>query len=325
MVNQAALWKLRLTMAGTVALIVAVTTLAFAAIMWWFEILDVTSLILLVAGFNLIQWLIAPYIVNAMYGVKAMSSAENPDLNSMVQNLAQRSGISKPKLMLSKLQIPNAFAYGSPLTGNMVAVTQGLLTTLEPEEVEAVIGHELGHLKHRDVQVMMVVSLLPSIFYILAQNLMWSGMVGGGGNRKNNGSGLALVGGLSMAVYFLLTLLNLGLSRQREYLADQHSLSVVEEGGRKLSEGLAKITAGTWKQQAYGNKTQSGGFKSLFIADPDRAAQDTAALHSARFGGASDSELVNQILGRRISGADNLLELFSTHPNIVKRLRALQQ
>ncbi len=87
--------------------------------------------------------------------------------------------------MLSQIPLPNAFAYGSPLTGSRVAVTQGLLTHLDEGEVEAVLGHELGHLKHRDVQVMMVVSFLPALFYYIGYSMMLSGMFGGGGDRKN--------------------------------------------------------------------------------------------------------------------------------------------
>lgn len=322
MVNETGLWKLRLTMAGTVALIIAITTLAFSAILWWFDVFDVFSLVMMVGLFNVLQWLIGPYLVNAIYGVRKVDSGERPELYSMLERISQRSGIKTPKLMLSKLSIPNAFAYGSPLTGNMVAVTDGLLTALEPEEVEAVVGHEVGHLRHRDMQVMMVISFLPSLFYILAQSILWSSWYGGR-DRKNNGSALALVGGLSMLVYFLLTLLNLGLSRQREYYADRHSAEVVDDGARKLSEGLAKISSNTWRQQRAGEKVAVSGFKTLFITDPDRAGIDVAEIQAARYG-STDQQLVEDVLQRRVSGFDSFLELFSTHPNIVKRLRALQ-
>ncbi len=73
--------------------------------------------------------------------------------------------------MLAQVPVPNAFAYGSPLTGSRVAVTPGLLTALNTDEVEAVLGHELGHLSHKDVQVMMAVSALPSVFMYLATHL----------------------------------------------------------------------------------------------------------------------------------------------------------
>ena len=97
----------------------------------------------LVVVFNIVQWLISPYLVGAIYRVRELPENENPQLHQMVENLSQKSKISKPKLMLAQIPLPNAFAYGSPLTGNRVAVTQGLLTSLNDGEVEAVIGMSL--------------------------------------------------------------------------------------------------------------------------------------------------------------------------------------
>jgi heat shock protein HtpX len=323
MADTTGLWRLRLTMATTVTLIIGITTLAFTTILWWFDTLDTYTLITTVALFNVTQWLLAPHLVNLMYGVKKADPTNHPELHTMLQGISQRSGIKTPKLMISKLTIPNAFAYGSPLTGNMVAVTDSLLTTLDTEEVEAVVGHEVGHLKHRDMQVMMAVSFLPSLFYILARSLLWSSWFGGRDKKNDSGAALALVGGLSMIVYFTLTLLNLGLSRQREYYADRHAAEVVPDGARKLSEGLAKISTKTWSQQRRGEKIADSGFKTLFISDPDRAGIDVAEMQAAKTGEA-DSQLVDEILNRRVTGFDSFLELFSTHPNIVKRLQAIQ-
>jgi heat shock protein HtpX len=320
MVATSSLWKLRLTMAGTVAVIIGVSTLAFAGILWWMESFDIFTIIGLVLVFNLAQWLLAPYLVNAIYGVKRMEPTERPELHSMVDGLSQRSGIKAPQLMISSLPIPNAFAYGSPLAGTHVAVTQGLLDELQPDEVEAVIGHEIGHLKHGDMQVMMLVSFLPSLFYILARSMLFSGYYGGRDRRASGG--LAVIGGASMLVYLVLTMFNLSLSRLREYYADQHSASVVENGGRKLSEALAKISTSTLRTQMYSSrKSSSGSFKALFISDPDHAAQDVAELQEL---GSGSSSLVDEILSRRISPIESFTELFSTHPNIVKRLRAMQ-
>ncbi len=317
------LLKLRLSMAGTIAVIIAISTLGLSLVLGLMGQLNLYSLIFMVALFNIIQWLLAPYLVNSLYGVRRLEEGEMPDLHRSVEQLSKRSGIRMPKLMLSKIPIPNAFAYGSPLTGNHVAVTQGLLNTLEDEEVEAVIGHELGHIKHRDVQVMMFISFLPSLFYILARSTLFSRYYGG--RDRRDAGGLAIVGGISMLVYFFLLLFNLGFSRLREYYADQHSTSIVSDGARKLSEGLAKISSGTWRlQNSYQGSLSFSGFKTLFISDPDRAGRDAAEIHRLRYGG-DDEELVRGIIGRRVGFIDNLGELFSTHPNIVKRLRALNQ
>lgn len=317
------LWKLRLSMVGTLAVIIGITTLGFALVLSLMNSLSLVSLVILVAAFNIIQWLIAPYMVDMLYRVRPLGASESPRLHRVLQELSHRSGIKPPKLMMADLPVPNAFAYGSPLTGSRVAVTRGLLSSLEEEEVEAVIGHELGHLKHRDVQVMMFASFLPSLFYLIARSMLFSSYYYDRRDRRDAG-GLALLGGISMLIYFVLLLFTLSLSRLREYYADLHSVSVVEDGARKLSEGLAKIVSSTLRVRSFtGGSLGISGFKTLFISDPDRAAQDALDLQAAWRGG-SDSELVRSILSRRVTWLDNLLELFSTHPNIVKRIRALQ-
>ena len=316
------LLKLRMSMAGTVAVIIAVSTLGFALIISLFGPVDLISLAAVVTLFNIGQWLLAPYLVNILYGVKQVEEKEHPELHGIVERLSRKSGIKTPGLMISAISIPNAFAYGSPLTGSRVAVTEGLLRELDMEEVEAVIGHELGHLRHRDVQIMMFVSFLPSLFYILARSTLFSSYYGTRDRRDI--SGLALIGSFSMMVYFFLLLFTLGLSRLREYYADQHSVLVVEDGARKLSEGLAKISSSTWRMQRNSPRRLAlSGFKTLFIADPDKAGRDTTALYQDKHS-AQDDELVRNITDREITGLDRFIEIFSTHPNIVKRLRALK-
>ena len=311
--------RLKFSMLGTVALIIAVSTLGLGAILAATGSFNLYSLIMLVAIFNIGQWLIAPYLINGLYGVRPLPTEEKPYLHNMVESLSAKSGIKKPKLMISKLNIPNAFAYGSPLTGNHVAITEGLISNLETEEIEAVIGHELGHIKHKDVQVMMFVSFLPSLFYFLARSTMFSRYYNR--DRRDSG-GLALIGGVSMLVYFVLILFSLGLSRLREYYADQHVISIVGDGARKLSEGLAKITTTTWKTRNIRHRNvRVNGYKALFISDPDRVAKDTLELRN--FYNSEDEELVRNIMNRKLTPMATLGELFSTHPNIVKRLKAL--
>jgi heat shock protein HtpX len=307
-------------MLGTLALIIGVSTIGFSMLLSSIGGLSIYNLVALVLIFNILQWLLAPYLVNSVYRVKKLEEPDHPILYANVQELSKKTGIKTPKVMLSLLPIPNAFAYGSPLTGSHIALTQGLLEHLKPEEVEAVIGHELGHLKHRDTQVMMFASFLPSLFYILARSLLYSSYYRG--RERNNNGGLAIIGGISMLFYFVLILFNLGLSRLREYYADQHSVSILNEGAPKLSRALAKISSTTWKMKNSGEKLPHSSFKALFISDPDRAEQDISALHATRY--REEDYLVNDILGRKITTGDRLTELFSTHPNVVKRLRALR-
>jgi len=317
-------WKLRLSMAGTLALIFGLSTLVFAVVMSLAGVFDMLTLGVLVVAFNIVQWLISPYLVGAIYRVRELPENENPQLHQMVESLSQKTKISKPKLMLAQIPLPNAFAYGSPLTGNRVAVTQGLLTSLDKGEVEAVIGHELGHLRHRDVQVMMVVSFLPALFYYIGFSLMLSSGYRG---RRDEGGGSALIGIGFMAFSWILNLFILYLSRLREYYADRHSVSVVDNGAQKLSTGLAKIVNATRNinntKKVQKDKPNASAFKALFITDPDRASADSAEL--AAMNAPNDQKLVQEIISKELTFTDKLIEVLSTHPNIVKRLRALQE
>ncbi len=316
------MWKLRFSVLGTLAVIIGLSTLFFTVILSVTGAFSLTTLALFVIIFNIIQWLLAPYLINAMYRAKEVTKSDDPELYDMVERLSRKSGIATPKVMKANIPVPNAFAYGSPIAGSRVAVTTELLKTLEPEEVEGVVGHELGHLKHRDVQVMMFVSILPALFYYIGFSMLLSGY---GSRDDRGGGGAALIGIASIALYWVLTMFTLYLSRLREYFADRHSASIVEDGPRKLSEGLAKIVRSTRKKKR-GRRGASGfsSLKSLFITDPDRAESDIVSL--ARLGPqATDRRLVEDILRKRVTTADRITELFSTHPNIVKRLTALQE
>jgi len=159
-------------MAATLAIIFGLSTLVIAVILTLAGVFSIVTVGILVVVMNIAQWLLAPYLIGAIYKVRELKQAENPGLYQTVENLSRKSGISTPKLMLAQIPLPNAFAYGSPLSGSRVAVTSGLLKSLDDGEVEAVLGHELGHLKHHDVQTMMLVSFLPSLFYFMGYTFL---------------------------------------------------------------------------------------------------------------------------------------------------------
>jgi heat shock protein HtpX len=317
------LLKLRLSILGTLAILIAISTLFFTFILRLLGVFNLVALAFLVIMFNLIQWLIAPYLINALYRTREVSRTNQPKLYEMVESLSHKIGVKMPKVRIANIGLPNAFAYGSPITGSSVAVTTGLLTTLEDEEVEAVIGHELSHLKHRDVQIMMFASVLPAIFYFIGYSLMLSGGFGGG--RRNGGAATVLIGLACIAIYWVLTLFVLGLSRLREYYADRRSAMTVEDGARKLSEGLAKIVTATSQMRGYRQEAIGlNSFKALFISDPDHAELDATYLPQVQELTA-DQRLVQSILARKVTMADRIIEALSTHPNITKRLKALQE
>ena len=316
------LWKLRFSIFGSLAIIIGLSTLFLTVLLSLTGLFNYLTLIIFVVLFNFAQWLFAPYLIDTLYHTREVSRSGNPKLYGMVERLSQKSGIKMPKVMIAQIPLPNAFAYSSPIAGSRVAVTTELLKTLESEEVEAVIGHELGHLKHRDVQVMMFVSVLPALFYWIGYITFLSSAYG---RRERDGGTGAIIGIASMFLYWVLTMFTLYLSRLREYYADRHSATIVEEGPRKLSEGLAKIVNSTKNlKRARRNISGFSSFKSLFIADPDRAESDATSLARARTY-LTDQKLVEKVLRSEVTTFDKVMEVFSSHPNIVKRLKALKE
>jgi len=312
------LLKLRLSMIGVWAAITGLATLILTAILLYLgmPVYGVYGILGFVIVFHFFQWLIGPYIINAIYSVREVKPHEYPWLHRIVEKLSKRSGLEKPpKLMLAEIDIPNAFAYGSPLTGNMVAVTRGLLNTLDESEVEAVLGHEIGHLKHKDIIVMMMVSLIPAIIYYVGYSLYMSGWFGGYSEREEGGgAGLILIIGiLLIVVSYIFNLFVFYMSRLREYYADSHSAMVAENGARNLQRGLVKIMMATGRLRKYLRGRSYGQLKMFFIADPDMGVR--------RFRG-NIEELVEEIKREKPSV---LAELFSTHPHPAKRLRFLDQ
>ncbi|MEM1995289.1 MAG: M48 family metalloprotease, partial [Nitrososphaerales archaeon] len=137
--------KLRLSMLATLAVLIGISTLFFTIILSLLGILDIIPLLMLIIGFNILQWLIAPYMIEALYRAKEADERSYSRLYTMLRRISERSKMAMPKLMIADIPIPNAFAYGSPLSGRRVAVTRELLRVLDDEEVEAVLAHEVGH------------------------------------------------------------------------------------------------------------------------------------------------------------------------------------
>jgi heat shock protein HtpX len=309
------LLRLRLTMLGTLALVIGASTLFISLLLYLLGALSIFTALLFVVLFSLVQWLISPYMIQAMYRTKEIPENQAPRLHEMLARVASAAGLQKPRLMYSPIKAPNAFAYGSPLGGSRVCVTQGLLDNLKDDEIEAVLGHELGHLRHRDVQIMMFVSVLPAIFYWIGISLLWGGAYTS--NQRNGGNAQAL-GFLALIAYFILNLLILGLGRERELYADRHGAEVVPGGAEKLAVALAKLDAYSKGVRRTGSSSfQVNGFKSMMIIDPDH----TSGVNLSNL---SDRELVDFVSSQRLSTGDRLLEIFSTHPNTVKRIRILR-
>ena len=308
--------KLRLAMIGTWAIITALATLLFVGVLSYLRLpfFGLYGIIGFVVFFHIIQWLAGPHLVNAVYRVKPADPREFGWLHDTVRRLAEASRLKRvPKLMVAEIDVPNAFAYGSPTTGPMVAVTRGLVRSLPKEEVEAVIGHELGHLKHRDVVVMMAISIIPAVIYYLGYMLYISGWFGGYGYRGERGNGglLLLIGIALIVASFIFNLFVFYMSRLREYYADAHAATVVRDGARKLQRALVRImqASGRLRTQELSKYSE---FKAFFIADPEKPLRVVG-----------DVDRIVEELKRQKASVWS--ELFSTHPHPAKRLRHLDR
>ncbi len=306
------LLQLRLSMIGVWAAVTAAASLVLVAVLSALGIpyFGLYGIIGFVVVFHVFQWLIGPYIINAVYRVRELRPDEYPWIHEAAARLSERSGIRPPKLMIAEIDIPNAFAYGSPLTGNMVAVTRGLLHSLEPSEVEAVLAHEIGHLRHRDIIVMMMISIIPAILYYLGYMLYMSGWFGGYSRDERGNAGLILLMGIGLMVLsFVFNLFVFYMSRLREYYADSHAAMTAENGARNLQRALVKImvASGRMRRRAQGRYSH---FKAFFIADPDTGIRAYGDI----------DRLVEEVKREKPS---ILAELFSTHPHPAKRLRFL--
>lgn len=321
--------RLKLGMLGSIGLIIGITTLGAAILLNGILGLNFIWTLIFIVPFFFLQWYYGPKMVEHSMQVEEAPRNKYPDLHRTVEDISRKVGIDKPQVMISEMEMPNAFAYGNFSTGKRVAVTRGLLNTLEWEEVEAVLGHEMGHIKHNDAEVMMFLSILPAIFMMLGRTLLWSSFLGG---RRRNGGALIIVALGAMFFYFLLNLAILWFSRLREFYADQFGATTIFEGSRKLQEGLVKIenrmaklkergrqaraTAGGAGANNMGLNPFGSGMKALFIADPD------VEVSSENL---SDRELVEKYKQKTPGLGKKLFELFTTHPELSKRLRALDR
>jgi len=274
------------------------------------------------AGFVLLQWAIGPKIVEWSMRVKYVSEQEQPRLHQMVAELAQKAGLpNKPKVGISQLPIPNAFAFGRTKRGARVCVTKGILDILSEDELKAVLGHEISHINHRDVAVITILSVIPMICYMLYITFLWGGM---GRRDRNSGAGLA-IGLLALAMYFITNLLVMYGSRIREYYADQGSAELGSQP-HHLATALYKLTLSSAKIPKRALK-QSEGMKAFFINDPSQAYNQVRDLKDIDLdmSGTIDQNELLMLSGKQIKlrAGDRLLEVMSTHPNVVKRIKHL--
>jgi heat shock protein HtpX len=295
---------------------------AIISVVTYFFDLGMIVTVFLVLLFVLAQWLLSPSIIRASTKLHYLKTGENAFLESTVANMAKKAGLPMPKIAVVPDETPNAFVFGTSASSATLAVHQGLLRNFRPEEIEGVIAHELGHIRHKDMMIMTIASAVPLVAYVLARGIFWTG----GGRRKDAGSILA-VAALSYVVYFISQLLVLYLSRSREYFADTYSAYLTKEP-HKLRSALTKIAYGLSLSQK-----ESSGLRAFYIGDPQESKDEIKNIirrkteYDLDRDGILDEHEVELAMQKEAErspfGSAN--DLFSTHPSTFKRLLLLKK
>jgi heat shock protein HtpX len=239
---------------------------------------------------NITSFWFSHKIVLTLAGAKEAKKAEYYDLYTIVENLSITAGLPMPKVYVVNDPAPNAFATGRDKKHAVVAVTTGLLQILEKNELEGVIAHELSHIGNRDMLVSTVAVVLVGFVSILADVFMRSMMFGGHRDNDNKAGGILMIIGIIFAILspIFAMLLQLGISRKREFLADA-SGALLTRYPIGLANALRKIS-----QYSRPMTRQSNAIAHLYIADPKGSK-----------------------MGKKIAG------LFATHPPVEARVKAL--
>jgi heat shock protein HtpX len=255
--------------------------------------------LVLAGGINFVSYYWSDTIVVKMSKAKIIQESDSPVLFGAVRNVAQKAGIPMPRVGIVDSQQPNAFATGRGPEKAVVVATSGILSTLDPKELEAVIGHEVGHVVHRDVFMSSVAATIAGVISYIGNIALWSMMFGGvSGNNKNGGNPLMLVAAIVL-VPLGATFVRLGISRSVEYNADEYGAKLTHNPAG-LASALEKITAKA-KTRSISSNPKTGGN----AGSPSPA---TASLW-----------IVNPFKG------SSLVELFSTHPSTPHRVERLRK
>jgi heat shock protein HtpX len=246
-----------------------------------------TIALIFALGMNFISYWFSDKIVLRMYGAKQVTEAEAPDLYSIVRSLVQKAGMPMPKVYIMDQEQPNAFATGRNPNHAAVAVTSGIMRILTREELQGVIGHELTHIKNRDILISTIAATIAGAISYLAQMAQWA-MIFGGHRGDDDEGGSPIAAFVMMIVGPIAALIiQMAISRSREYAADSGGAEI-SGNPRYLAGALRKLDMASHKIPMHANPATS----HMFIVNP-------------------------------FSGG-GILKLFSTHPPIEERIARLE-
>jgi heat shock protein HtpX len=238
---------------------------------------------------NFVGYWFSDKIALAMSGAREVSQDQAPDLHQMVERLSVQAGLPKPRVYIIPQDTPNAFATGRNPEHAAVAVTEGILRILKPQEVEGVLAHELSHIKNRDILISSVAAVIAGAISYLAMMARWGAIFGMGRSDDDEGGGGGnMIGALLLAFLAPMAamLIQMAISRSREYAADATGARIVG-AGRPLANALLKL-------EEYNKQI------------PMQVNPATAQMY-----------IVNPLSGQ------SLMRLFSTHPPIQERVARL--
>ncbi|MGQ3412671.1 zinc metalloprotease HtpX [Natrinema sp. LN54] len=237
--NWQADWGLRLRMFVTMFLLFALY-IVFAGVITLYVGGGLLLFGLFFGGFSLVQYYFSDTLTLRSMGAKTVSADEYPQLHGSIERLSQQADLPKPKVAVVDSKVPNAFATGRNQRNAAVCVTTGILNTLDQEELDGVLAHELAHVKNRDMMVMTIASFLSTIAFMMVR---WGAFFGGGHGRGRQGGGGGIVVAIlvSLVVWIISYLLIRALSRYREYAADRGAAAITGNPSA-LASALLKIS-----------------------------------------------------------------------------------
>ena len=244
--------------------------------------------VILAVLMNVGSYFFSDKIVLMMNGAQEVSPAEAPELHRIVEDLALRAGIPKPRVCIIPADYANAFATGRNPAHGVVAVTAGILRMLDERELRGVLAHELSHIKNRDILVASIAATIAAAISSLASMARWGLIFSGGRSEGEEGHGALYVLVLSIVAPIAALLLQLGVSRSREYMADESGANLTGD-----PEGLARALNALHRSAERSPALQvNPATSSLFIVNP-------------------------------LAGVSGLMSLFSTHPPMEERIERL--
>jgi heat shock protein HtpX len=266
--------------------LLAVVYLAFLAILAS-QGTGMVGMLAFVSIFMLVQYFFSDRLVLKSMGARIVSETEEPQLHQMVSRLCAMADLPKPRIAVVETAMPNAFATGRSPNNSVVAVTTGIMRQLSAAELEAVLAHELTHVKNRDVMVMTIASFLSTVAFFMVRYSLFFG--GSGSGRGRGGVAVAFI--VSAAVWVASTLMIKSLSRYREFAADRGA-AVITGQPSNLASALMKIS-GVMPRIPKEDLRKAEGMNAFFIIPA-------------------------------VSGS-SIMNLLSTHPPVEKRIAALER